>query len=69
LAIEAPYSDFLNPKKVHHYSPGFCAKVIGELYALHPSLRVVFCANRKLANEWTRQYFAAVWNLKQSHGN
>ena len=69
LAIEAPYSDFLNPKKVHHYSPSFCAKVIGELYALHPSLRVVFCANRKLANEWTRQYFAAVWNLKQSHSN
>lgn len=66
LAVEAPYSDFLNPKKVHHYSPSYCARVIGELYALHPRLRIVFCANRKLANEWTRQYFAAVWNLKQS---
>lgn len=66
LVIEAPYADFLNPKKVHHYSPSFCARAIGELYALHPNLRVVFCANRKIANEWTRQYFAAVWNLKQS---
>jgi len=31
LVIEAPYADFLNSKKVHHYSPGFCAKAIAEL--------------------------------------
>ena len=66
LVIEAPYADFLNPKKIHHYSSGFCARAVGELYALHPNLRIVFCSNRKVANEWTRQYFAAVWNLKQS---
>jgi hypothetical protein len=29
----------------------------------HPALRIVFCANRKVANEWTRHFFAAVWNL------
>ena len=28
LVIEAPYADFLNPKKVHHYTPSFCAKAI-----------------------------------------
>lgn len=65
MVIESPYADFLNPRKVHHYTPSFCAKVISELYALHPNLRIVFCANRKVANEWTRQYFAAVWNLRQ----
>lgn len=64
--VEAPYSDFLNPKKVHHYTPGFCAKAIAELYALHPTLRIVFCANRKIANEWTKHFFAAVWNIRQS---
>jgi len=64
LVIEAPYADFLNPKKVHYYTPGFCAKVIAELYVLHPHLRIVFCANRKVANEWTRHFFSAVWNLK-----
>jgi len=64
LVIEAPYADFLNSKKVHHYTPGFCAKAIAELYALHPALRIVFCANRKVANEWTRHFFAAVWNLR-----
>jgi len=65
LVIEAPYSDFLNPKKVHHYNPGFCAKAIAELYALHPHLRMVFCANRKIANEWTRHFFEVTWNLTQ----
>jgi len=66
LVMEAPYADFLNPRKVHHYTPGFCAKAIAELYVLHPNLRIVFCANRKVANEWTRHFFAAVWNTRQS---
>ena len=65
LVIEASYADFLSPKKVHHYTPGFCAKAIAELYALHPKLRIVFCANRKVANEWTRHFFGVVWNLRQ----
>ena len=68
LVIEAPYADFLNPKKIHHYSLSFCATVIAELYALHPDLRIVFCANRKLANEWTRHYFSAVRNLAHNPG-
>ena len=67
LVVEAPYSDFLNPKKVHHYTPSFCAKAIAELYALHPRVRIVFCANRKIANEWTRHFFTAVWGLRQGH--
>ena len=65
LVIEASYADFLNPKRVHHYTPGFCAKAIAELFALHPVLRIVFCANRKVANEWTRHFFAVVQNLRQ----
>jgi len=66
LVIEAPYADFLNAAKVHHYTPSFCARAVGELHALHPDLRIVFCSNRKVANEWTRHYFSAVWNLRQS---
>jgi hypothetical protein len=66
LVIEAPYADFLNPRKVHHYHPDFCAKAIAELYVLHSNLRIVFCANRKVANEWTRHFFAAMWNFRQS---
>ena len=64
LVIEAPYADYLNPKKVHHYTPGFCARAKAELYALHPGLRIFFCTNRKVANEWTRHFFAAVWSIQ-----
>ena len=61
LVVEAAYEDFLNPKKLHHYSPSFCAAAIAELYASHSRLRIVFCANRKTANAWVQQYFSAVW--------
>ncbi len=60
LVVEAPYEDFLNTGKVHHFTTAFCAAAIAELYAAHPRLRIVFCANRKTANEWTRNYFSAV---------
>jgi len=66
VVIEAPYVDFLNPAKVHHYTASFCAKAIGELHALHPNLLIIYCANRKVANEWTRHYFTALWNTRQS---
>jgi len=66
VVIEASYADFLNAKKVHHYTPGFCARAIGELHALHPSLNIVFCANRKAANEWTRHFFVALSGLRQT---
>ncbi|HET9477688.1 MAG TPA: ERCC4 domain-containing protein, partial [Dehalococcoidia bacterium] len=62
LVIEAPYEDFLNARKTHHYTPAYCARLIASLYAEHPNLRIVFCANRKTANEWTRNYFAALWS-------
>ncbi len=60
LVIEADYSDFLNPGRQRFYSPAFTAKAVGELYALHPSLTIVFAGNRKLANEWTYRFFEAV---------
>jgi len=45
---------------VHHWSAAFCARAIADLYARYPRLRVVFCANRKIAEAWTRNYFGAV---------
>jgi len=62
LVVEAAYEDFLNPRRTHHFTPSFCAAAIAELYAAHPSLRVVFCANRKTANAWTASFFRAVLN-------
>jgi len=63
LVVEAPYEHFLDSSRVHHYTPSYCAAAIAQLYADHPALRVVFCANRKTANAWTRSYFAALWAL------
>ncbi|MHB1004195.1 MAG: ERCC4 domain-containing protein [Chloroflexota bacterium] len=65
MVVEAPYEDFLNPQKAHHWGPGFCARAIAELYARHPRLRLVFLANRKTANAWAEQYFAAVARLAE----
>ncbi|RMG71265.1 MAG: hypothetical protein D6710_06255, partial [Nitrospirae bacterium] len=60
LVIEANYSDFLNPERVRFYSPTFVAKALGELFAMHQGLSVVFAGNRKLAMEWTFRYFSAI---------
>ncbi len=60
LVIEANYSDFLNPGKMKYYPPAFTSKAIAETYALHPNLIIVFAGNRKLAQEWTHQFFFAI---------
>jgi hypothetical protein len=51
---------FLNPARGHHWSAAFCARAIADLCARYPRLRVVFCANRKIAEAWTRNYFGAL---------
>lgn len=66
FVVEAPYEDFLSPRKLGHYKATFCAAAIAQMYAAHPGVRIVFCANRKMANEWARNYFSAVWKARQS---
>jgi hypothetical protein len=65
LVVEAPYEHFLDPKRLEYYSAAYCAQAIAALYAAIPRLRIVFCANRKAANEWTRHFFAAVQAREQ----
>jgi hypothetical protein len=60
VAIEAHYSDFLNPKMTHPYRPSFTTKALGELFALHPQLHIIFASNRKLAQEWSLRFFSAI---------
>jgi hypothetical protein len=61
LVIEADYADFLAPQKVQPWPATYCAEVLAELMVAHPKLRIVFCGNRKMAEEWTRNFFRAVW--------
>lgn len=60
LVVEANYSDFLNPKKLTVYTPSYAAKVLAEISAFHPGIKIVFAGNRKLANEWTLRFFQAI---------
>ena len=61
LVIEAEYRDFTNPDRLKGRWPAaHVARVLGELSALHPRLPIIYAGNRKAANAWTHQFFAAV---------
>ncbi len=60
VVIEAQYGDFLDPRRLSgRWPPAHIARAVAELSALHPRLPIVFAGNRKLANAWCAQYFAA----------
>ena len=61
LVIEASYPDFLDSKKLHHYSPSVMARVLADISALHPKLKVIFAHSRKGANEWCRRFFESIF--------
>jgi hypothetical protein len=60
LVIEANYADFLDPDKIRNWPVQHPPRVLAEIAALHPKLPIVFAGNRKMANAWTAQWFAAV---------
>jgi hypothetical protein len=60
IVVEAQYGDFLDPAKLAgRWPPAHIGRVLAELAALHPRLPIVYAGNRKLANAWTTQFFAA----------
>lgn len=60
LVIEAQYADFLSPEKMAPASVSVIARKLAALDAAHPSVRIVYAGNRKLAEHWTARYFEAV---------
>ncbi|GIX41106.1 MAG: hypothetical protein KatS3mg129_0839 [Leptospiraceae bacterium] len=60
LVIEANYSDFLNPKYVKFFKVSYIASLIANLFYQHPNLKIIFAGNRKLAIEWTINYFKEI---------
>jgi len=60
LVIEASYPDFLDSKRLHHYTPSVMARALADISALHPRLKVIFAHSRKGANEWCRRYFESI---------
>jgi hypothetical protein len=65
LLIEANYSDLVDPKKCKFYSAGFIAEIIAELFANFPKLQIVFCSNRKFAQEWIERYFQRIAKIEE----
>ncbi len=60
VVVEAQYGDFLDPRRLAgRWPPAHIARTLAEVSALHPRLPLVFAGNRKLANAWCAQFFAA----------
>jgi hypothetical protein len=54
--------------KLEHVPPGFVADLLGALAIRYPSVPIVFCDTRPLAQEWAYRFLgAAVAELRQEH--
>lgn len=63
VVVEAQYADFIDEKRLAGRWPAtFVARALAEVAAMHPRLPVVFCGNRKLANQWAHRFFLACAN-------
>jgi hypothetical protein len=60
VVVEATYADFLDEEKTRQWPVQHPSRVLAEIAALHPRLPIVYAGNRKMANAWTVQWFAAV---------
>jgi hypothetical protein len=67
VVVEAQYGDFLDPARLAgRWPPAHVARLLAELAALHPGLPLVYAGNRKLANAWCAEYFAATASRRES---
>jgi hypothetical protein len=64
VAIEDRYSQIF---ALRHQRPAIVADGLAELQIRWPSVPIVYCENRKLAEEWTYRYLAAAhaWALHE----
>lgn len=60
VIFEAPYSNFLDPKRIKPYSASYVADILADLVVLFPEIQFVFCENRKFAQEWLLRWFLRI---------
>ncbi|MGB9719942.1 MAG: ERCC4 domain-containing protein [bacterium] len=60
LILESPYSDFLNPKKIRPYRASYIAEILSDLAVRFPEIQIIFCDNRKFAQEWLLRWFLRI---------
>jgi hypothetical protein len=65
VVVEDRYSKVL---ALEHVRPAVVADGLAELQVRYPEVAMVFCENRKLAEEWTYRYLAAAltWTAEQA---
>lgn len=56
IVVEGRYSDLFD---LEHVTPGFVLDLLARLHVRYPSVPVVFCGTRKLAEEWTFRFLGA----------
>ncbi len=56
VAVEARFGTAL---RTLHGPPGYVGDLIARLQVLHPSIPIVFCDARPLAEKWTYRYLTA----------
>ncbi len=60
VVFEAPYSNFLDPKRIRPYSASYVADILSDLTVLFPEIQFVFCENRKFSQEWLLRWFIRI---------
>jgi hypothetical protein len=63
VVVEDRYSQIFTLDRVR---PALVADGLAELQVRWPTIPIVFCENRKLAEEWTYRYLAAAWAWAES---
>ncbi len=56
VVVEASYAEVF---RLEHVQPGFVADLLARLQVRYPSVPIVFCGARKLAEEWTFRFLGA----------
>ncbi len=58
VVVEDRYSSMLRSE---HVQPGWLAELVARVQVRHPSVPVVFCENRKFAEEWTYRFLGTAY--------
>jgi hypothetical protein len=56
VVVEGRYADLFTRE---HVQAGFLADLVAQLQVRYPNVPIVFCGNRKLAEEWTFRFLGA----------
>jgi hypothetical protein len=66
LVVEDRYADVF---KLDHVAPGFVADLLATVQVRYPTVPIIFCDTRPLAEEWTFRFLGAARAYAEAHGD